>query len=253
MRYISGVTAAVLLAFAFGLASGRPAQDAPANPAVVPAPREDPGWRSLNDMINARTRQGAQKGDIDLLFIGDSITQGWSGAGSDAWKRHFGPAGAANLGIGGDQTQHVIWRLKNGNLEGLAKPASGKSPRVAIVMIGTNNLGSGQNPEQVAEGVKAVLSTIHAQLPEVQVLLLGILPRSERSDEPLRLKVAATNKLLQALAGEQVHYFDSGGVFLQSDGWISRDIMPDFLHLSPAGYEMWAQAIKPQIAKLLGE
>lgn len=231
-------------------------QSAPAgNPALDPAPRDHEAWKQLNDAINARTRQGHEMGDLDLLFVGDSITQAWSGPGKAAWDKHFAPHGAANLGIGGDQTQHVIWRMQNGNLEGLAdpKPEGAQPPRLAIVMIGTNNLSGGHTPQQVKEGVAGVIEAIQSKVPEVQVLLLAILPRGERVDDPLRAKVAETNKLLEPLAdGESIHYLDTGSIFLQEDGTISSQIMPDFLHLSPEAYEKWAQAIEPKIREILG-
>ena len=232
-----------------------PAQAAAtANPALQAAPRDGEAWEQLNDAINARTAQGREMGDIDLLFVGDSITQAWSGAGRSAWEKHFAPRGAANLGIGGDQTQHVIWRMQNGNLEGLAKPAVGRAPRLAIVMIGTNNLSAGHTPEQVAGGVKGVMESIQAKVPDVKILLLAILPRGEQPDDALRQKVGETNKLLEPLAdGMTIHYLDTGAVFLQSDGAISKDIMPDFLHLSPEAYEMWAEAIAPKVKEILGE
>ena len=224
------------------------------NPATTPAPREDEGWRQRNDSINARMAQGREKGDLELLFIGDSITQAWEGPGRAAWDKHFAPRGAANLGIGGDQTQHVIWRLQNGHLEGLAAPAAGKAPRLAVVVIGTNNLSAGQTPEQVAGGVEGVIDAIRAGLPDVQVLLLAILPRGEQPFDLLRVKVEKTNALLEPLAKRKnVHYLDTGATFLMEDGKISPAIMPDFLHLSPAAYDQWAAAIDARVQELLGE
>jgi lysophospholipase L1-like esterase len=224
------------------------------NPALDAAPREHDAWKQLNDAINARTAEGREMGNIDLLFVGDSITQAWAGPGREAWDKHFAPGGAANLGIGGDQTQHVIWRMHNGNLEGLAKPAAGRAPRLAIVMIGTNNLGVGHAPEQVAEGVKGVIDSIRKELPETKVLLLAILPRGEKFDDPLRLAVAETNELLPALAdGKTVHFLDTGAIFIEEDGSISKEIMPDFLHLSPRAYAMWAEAIAIGVKQVLEE
>src|SRR5687768_13774905 len=245
--------AALLAGFQQKSTQPTPAQ-ATANPALEAAPRDGEAWKRLNDAINARTAQGRDMGDIDLLFVGDSITQAWSGAGRSAWEKHFAPRGAANLGIGGDQTQHVIWRMQNGNLEGMARPAAGRAPRLAIVMIGTNNLSVGHTPEQVAEGVDGVLNAIRGRLPEVKILLLAILPRGEQPDDALRQKVSQTNKLLAPLAdGMTVHYLDTGAVFLQSDGTISKDVMPDALHLSPGAYQLWAEAIEPKVKEILGE
>jgi len=224
------------------------------NSATTPMAREDGGWKKRHESFNARAAQGHEKGDIGVLFIGDSITQGWEGAGKQAWEDHFSRLGAANLGIGGDRTQHVIWRMQNGNLDGLdnPKPAGAKPPRVAVVMIGTNNMGD-NTPEEIAAGVAGVVGSIHAKLPGAKVLLLAILPRSEKPDA-LREKVAATNRLIAPLAdGKSVHFLDSGGGLVQDDGTIRKEIMPDFLHLSPRGYELWAGAIAPKLTELMGD
>ena len=117
------------------------------NNAATPAPRTDRGWTELHEAINARVKQG----NIDLVFIGDSITQGWAGAGKEAWEKTFAPLHAANLGIGGDRTQHVLWRLDHGNLEGI-------TPKAAVIMIGTNNSNGNDNTsEEIADGVKAIV------------------------------------------------------------------------------------------------
>ena len=116
--------------------------------------------------MNARVKQG----NVDLIFIGDSITHGWEEAGKDVWQKFYGKRNAVNLGIGGDQTQHVLWRLDHGNIDGI-------SPKLAVIMIGTNNAGSGQQPEQIAEGIKAIVEQLRAKLPETKILLLAIFPR----------------------------------------------------------------------------
>src|SRR5687767_14628351 len=106
------------------------AEDAPAHDAVKPVPR-DAGWMKRHESFNERVK----KGNVDLIFIGDSITQGWEGAGKGVWEKYYGKRNAVNLGIGGDRTQHVLWRLENGNIKGI-------EPKLAVVMIGTNNSGS---------------------------------------------------------------------------------------------------------------
>ena len=111
----------------------------------------------------------AKKGNIDVVFFGDSITDGWRGRGQDVWKERYGTLHAANFGIGGDRTQHVLWRLQNGELDGY-------TPKVAVVMIGTNNLGSNTDDE-IADGIKAVVAEIKKQQPKTKILLLGIFPR----------------------------------------------------------------------------
>jgi beta-glucosidase len=227
------------------------------NPATKPAPRQEDYCKERHDRFNERARQGHEKGDIDLLFIGDSITEQWEGPGKDVWAKHYASRRAVNLGIGGDMTQHVIWRLLNGNVEGLDKPvpADAKPPHLAVVMIGTNNITTNDTPEQIAAGVKKVVETLRTQLPRTEVLLLAIFPRTAKPDDPLRLKVAETNKILKPAAEVMtgVHYLDIGDRFLDKDGTLSKEVMPDELHLSQKGYEIWAQAIEPKVHELLGE
>lgn len=140
--------------------------------AIRPVPRTG-GWMTRHESFNARVA----KGNVDLIFIGDSITQGWEGKGRMVWEKYYGNRNAVNLGIGGDRTQHVIWRLDNGNIKDI-------SPEVAVIMIGTNNSGSN---------------------------------------------------------------------FLEEDGTLTREIMPDLLHLSEKGYAIWAESIEGKLSELMTE
>ncbi len=118
-----------------------------------------------------------KKGNVDLLMIGDSITHGWEGAGKDVWKKYYEKRNAVNLGIGGDQTQHVLWRLEHGNIDGIR-------PKLAVLMIGTNNAGCG-NPREIAAGVQAIVEKLRTKLPQTKVLVLAIFPRGRRRQGPL--------------------------------------------------------------------
>ena len=209
---------------------------------VDPKPR-DGNWMQRHDSFNERVK----KGNVDLLLIGDSITQGWEGAGKDAWEKHYGKRNAVNLGIGGDRTQHVLWRLDNGNIEGIA-------PKLAVLMIGTNNSnGSDNSAEEIGEGIAAIVKNLRAKLPQTRVLILGIFPRGEKPN-PQREKNAKASEIASKLAdGQMVFYQDIGNKFLSADGVLSKEIMPDYLHLSPQGYEIWAASIEPNVQKLLGE
>lgn len=212
--------------------------------AIVPAPR--PGnWMDRANLLDDRLRQTP---DTQLLFIGDSITQGWEGEGAKGiWEKYYGPRKAVNLGIGGDRTQHVLWRLNRAPLDGI-------KPRVAVVMIGTNNSnGEDNTPGQIVEGVAAIVQKLRERLPQTKVLLLGIFPRNENFS-PQRGKLAQINQVLQKLDdGQNVFFLDIGHRFLDADGLLSAGIMPDFLHLSTAGYQLWAEAIEPHLARFLGE
>ncbi len=211
--------------------------------AIKPEPRPDDWWRQRHESMNERVKQG----NVDLVFIGDSITQSWENEGKDVWKKCYGERKAANLGIGGDRTQHVLWRLTHGNLDGI-------EPKAAVIMIGTNNSNGADNTaEEIAEGIAAIVKTVHEQCPETQILILGIFPRGPKPDAQ-REKNAAASAIAAKLAdGKSVFYLDIGEKFLEKDGTLTKEIMPDFLHLSPRGYEIWAQAIEPKLKEMLKE
>lgn len=214
-----------------------------ANTATDPIPRTDNGWQQRQDSMNATVASVGTA--AELVFIGDSITQGWEGEGKDVWSRFYAPRHAINLGIGGDRTQHVLWRLDHGNLKGLR-------PKAAVVMIGTNNSNGEDNTvAEIAEGVAAIVSKLRASLPDTRVLLLAIFPRGEKPNAQ-RGKLCQINQVLQKLDdGTNVVFLDLGHRFLDSDGTLPKEIMPDFLHLSPAGYRIWAEAMEPKLASLL--
>lgn len=212
--------------------------------STKPVPREGrPMERHV--LLNQRTKEAA--GKVDVVFIGDSITQGWEGAGKSVWEKRYANRKAHNLGIGGDRTQHVLWRLENGNLDGL-------EPKVAVVMIGTNNSGKDRNtPGEITEGVTAVVSKLRTMRPQMKILLLGIFPRSQYFNDQ-RGALLQVNQAIAKLADNQsVFWLDFGSQLINADGSISKDLMPDYLHLSTKGYEIWADAIEPKLAELLGE
>jgi len=210
--------------------------------ALVPVPRDEK-WKQRHETINARVKQG----NVDLIIIGDSITQGWEGNGKDIWKIFYDKRNAANLGIGGDQTQHVLWRLENGNIDGI-------SPKLAMLMIGTNNSNGGQKPEDVAAGVKAIVEKLREKLPRTKVLVLGIFPRGADDQDAKRQTNMKVNEIIAKLAdNKMVFYLDINDKFLDPDRKLSKDIMPDLLHPNTKGYEIWAEAVEPTIAKLMGE
>lgn len=216
-----------------------------AHSAIEPAPRGDGWWQERHAGFNERVLELGAKSQ--LIFIGDSITQGWEGAGKEVWTKRFEKYNAINLGIGGDRTQHVLWRLGNGNLKGLA-------PKVAVVMIGTNNSnGEDNSVEQIADGVTAIVKTLRGTLPNTQILLVSIFPRGENPN-PQRGKILQVNQILQKVAADPaVHWVDFGHDFITSKGTIPRELMPDFLHLSPKAYEVWADAIQPYLTKLIDQ
>ncbi len=241
-RHLLSLTLATLFALSsLSLAEEtKPAATKP--PTVVPVNKPDDWWGKRHELINDR----AKAGNIDLLFVGDSITQGWEGNGAaKVWDKYFGDLKPMNAGIGGDRTQHVLWRLQNGNLKNI-------NPKLMVMMIGTNNSGS-DSAADIAAGIKEIVKYYREARPESKVLLLAIFPRSEKPDNH-RAVVAEASKLAADIAdGKMVHYLDIGVKFLQPDGTISKDIMPDFLHLSEAGYTIWAESITPKIKELLAQ
>ncbi len=223
----------------------------PAHAAVAPVAKKDAFWVKRHEAFLER----AKKGDVDVLFLGDSITQGWERSGKQVWQERFAPLKAANLGISGDQTQHVLWRITEG------KELQGIHPKAVVLMIGTNNMGSNRegqiaktslSAEQIAEGITAIVHTLRQQLPQTKVLLLGIFPRAAKPAAEARQKIIDVNERIAKLAdGKQIHYLDIGNKFLDKQGNLPPEIMPDYLHLSPQGYQIWADAIQPALAELL--
>lgn len=197
----------------------------------------------------------AKKGNIDLLFLGDSITDAWGGEGhrgnapgSKVFTKEFEPLKTANFGISGDRTQHVLWRLQNGELDGI-------KPKVVMLMIGTNNSnGNDNSAEEIADGITAIVKEVHKRSPETKVLVLGIFPRDEKPTAR-RDKLKKVNAIVAKLddGGKTVKFLDIGAKFTMEDGAISRDIMPDYLHLSEKGYQIWADSVKGTIHEMLGK
>jgi lysophospholipase L1-like esterase len=219
---------------------------ADANTAIQPVPRES-GWVKRHEgFVDI-----AKAGGVDVLFLGDSITDFWRTTGKALWEEHFAPLHAANFGISADRTQHVLWRMQNGELAGI-------KPRVVVLMIGTNNTGLERGKPtrrntvaEAAEGVTAVVHGLRTALPETKVLLLAIFPRGEK-DSPERAEVNEVNAIIAKLDdGKAVRFVDIGPKFLWPDGTLSKDIMPDLLHPSEIGYAIWAAAIKAPLTEML--
>jgi lysophospholipase L1-like esterase len=186
----------------------------------------------------------ARKGDVQVLFLGDSITRRWEESGREVWQQHFAPLKAGNFGVGGDSTQHVLWRITEG------KELEGLHPRACVLLIGTNNLTTNSAAE-VAEGIKALVRELRRQQPDMHLLLLGLFPRGARPADPLRGKIKEVNREIARLDGPKVHYLDIGDRFLEPDGSLSKDVMPDYLHPGKKGFQIWADAILPRLKEVL--
>ncbi len=216
--------------------------------AVTPVPRPDDWWTQRHAAILERVKQG----NVDLIMIGDSITHGWESSGKEMWDKYYAPRNAVNLGFSGDQTQHVLWRLDNGEIDGI-------SPKLAVIMIGTNNSnGDDYTAEEIADGIIATLERLRLKLPETKVLVLGIFPRAEKPC-PQREKNAKASEIVAKYIAEdtakgnhRLFYLDIGPEFLAEDGTLPKEIMPDFLHPNEKGYQIWAEAIEPKVVELMG-
>jgi beta-glucosidase len=182
---------------------------------------------------------------VDLLFIGDSITHGWEGEGKAVWDQYYGSRNAVNLGISGDQTQHVLWRLDNGNIDNI-------TPKLAVIMIGTNNHAVNTAPE-IAEGVEAIVKKLRTKLPEMRILLLAIFPRTDVSAALQQKLKDATAQFAAAVASDpMVEFLDINKALLNEKGELTKEVMPDLLHPNANGYALEAEATEPAIGRLLG-
>lgn len=224
------------------------ARPAMKNIADEPAPKMRAGQvdKHFAQMHESFLKRG-KAGKIGVLFLGDSITEGW-GRAKKVWEEHYGKDDPANFGIGGDRTEHVLWRIDNGELDGI-------SPKVLVLMIGTNNSGS-NTAAQITKADDKIIDEIHQKLPDTKILVLGIFPRGHDPKDPkvaaVRAKIDSVNKELATLDGtKNVTYLDIGPKFLDADGMIQPDIMKDFLHPTAKGYEIWADAMQPTLDKLM--
>src|SRR4051812_25814013 len=225
------------------LAQDTNSQTAPAkNPAIIPVTRPTvTNWLSRHEGFVKQ----AEGGGIDLLFMGDSITDNWRSKGKNVWDKFYGPRHAANFGIGGDRTQHVIWRIENGELDGI-------DPKVIVLMIGTNNSNT-DAADQISEGVEKIVSETRTKCPKSKILLLAIFPRNKPDAKPEQMEtIHKVNARIAKLDdGKMITFLDINKGFLGDDGKVPADIMPDFLHPNEHGYEIWADAMEPTLAAML--
>ena len=231
-----------------------------ANTAVEPVPR-DPRWVQRHEAFV----KIAQQGGIDLLFLGDSITDFWRydtykgpvngqmvdwPRGKAVWDENYAPLHAANFGINADRTQHLLWRIEHGELDGI-------HPKAVVLLIGTNNTGKERNGSirnttaEAIAGVTAVVREVHTRLPQTKILLLAIFPRDIKGS-PVRAQIAEINQAIARLDdGAAIHFLDIGPQLLEPDGTLSTSVMPDLLHPNAHGYQIWADAIRAPLAKLM--
>ncbi|VGO17699.1 hypothetical protein PDESU_06301 [Pontiella desulfatans] len=208
-------------------------------PRTVTPERQNEWWHARHE---EKLAEISNRGDqIDLVFIGDSITHFIDSYAPGLVQQVFPGIQHLNLGYSADKTENVLWRLRNGELAGI-------SPQVVVIMIGTNNTGHRQDSAAVTgEAIGLIVQEVRQQLPDAQVILHSIFPRGEGPTDGLRMLNEEINALLPAIAAgdEKIIHMDINSEFLDQDGILSTSIMPDLLHPNAAGYDIWMTAIEP--------
>ena len=225
--------------------------------AVTPEDRTgSEWWLARHQKMLERIAQG----NIDLIMVGDSITHNWDNTGKKVWDQYYASRNAVNMGFGGDGTESVLWRFNNGEIDGI-------NPKLAVLMIGTNNSNGQENTaEEIADGIKAICTKMRAKMPKTKILILAIFPRGFGSDEQREAlghgttfnsqwaKNDQASKIASRIAdGKHIFYLDINEAFLDEKDVLTREVMPDFVHLSEKGYRIWAEAVEPTIDKLMGD
>ena len=219
--------------------------------ASKPVPRTDPN----SNVAHQQMVENLKKGRIDVYFVGDSITRRWRATDyADFlanWNENFFGWNAANFGWGGDTIQNILWRLQNGELEGV-------NPKVIVLLAGTNNVGSIPASEakvsDITRGIKAILDTMRDKAPKATIIVMGILPRND-GPQPSRVMTSINkiNENIDKLAdGKTVRYLNINDSLADKDGNLFDGMAVDRLHLSLKGYQVWADALKPMLTELLG-
>lgn len=216
--------------------------------AAIPAIREGSSREPFLKFHKTLTNKILKRRPWEIVFLGDSITRGWKIPGAkEMYAEYFGE-NALNLGFSGDATENLLWRIQNGQVDGI-------NPKLVIILIGTNNTGLRKDPaNETAMGIRAILDTVQNKLPETKILLLAIYPRGESPSDPMRKTNDEINKIIQNYADEKrVYWLDINPIFLDSNGRISKEIMNDFLHPNPETYKIIAEALNPTVKELIAE
>ena len=211
--------------------------------AIQASPQEAEWWLPRHQQ---KLLEKSAMESVNLVFLGDSITHAWEDKGLPVWQELYQPRGGLNLGFSGDRTEHVLWRIANGELDGIA-------PKVLVLLVGTNNTGHRQDPaEETALGVECILAQLKEKLPTTKILLLAVFPRSAKPTQQLRCLNDEVNVLVEKFADEEtIFYRDLSALFLDNDGYLSSEVMEDYLHPNASQYPVWANAIEDFLRQYL--
>jgi len=219
-------------------------------PADVGALKNNDYFMSRHEAYKARAASGEPMG---VLFMGDSITEYWKGQG-ELWEKYWGAYQPVNFAISGDLTQHVIGRIEDGELDGI-------SPRVAVLMIGTNNTAA-NSPAEIVGAVDKIVTLTRTKLPHTKLILLGIIPRGpwvrggQVDNWAARMAVIGqVNPGLKAIADADpmIIWLDMSAAFADENGLAREELFTDWLHPSAAGFEVWGEQMSPVLARLMAE
>ena len=207
------------------------------------ASRPDEWWQAAHRGFTKNTKNNGK--NIKIIFFGDSLISGWiedndHSHGIKVWKENYEKLSAVSYGIGGDRTEHLVYRAQNGEFDG-------SNPKVVIVEIGANNMDS-NSADDIAKGIRTIIDSIHKKLPNTKVLLLGILC----ADKPYNPKIKETNKIIAKFEnGKSVRFLNMNSHFEDDKGAIHKDLYTDGEHLTMKGYKLWAQTMNPLLNQML--
>lgn len=211
--------------------------------SVKPEAQETIWWLPRHE---EKLSEKESMGRVDLVFLGDSITQAWEKEGAEVWETFYKPRHALNLGFNGDRTEHVLWRLEHGEVADI-------QPKLLVLLIGTNNSGHRMDKaEDTALGVKRILEVLAEKLPRTKILLLALFPRSAKPTQKLRVLNEEVNQIIQSYADDKrVFFLNINPHFLDENGRLISDVMNDFLHPNANQYHVFAKAIESNLEWLM--
>ena len=217
----------------------------PPLPSTIPLP-QDAAYTWWKDRHEEKKRQALSQ-SVGVLMIGDSITHGWETTGLTIWNRYYAPRNGFNIGFSDDRTENVLWRIRNGAVDNM-------QPKVAVLMIGTNNTGTRlKHPaSHTSKGIEAIVSKLRQRLPGTRIIVLAIFPRNSMADDEMRRRNDAVNLDIEKLEdGKNVFFLNINKVFVHQNEQLDTDLMPDLVHPSTEGYRRWAAAMEPVLNDLM--